>query len=82
ITNLITVKPRVTPTDLKEQIEKEFTRNAEVDARNITVEVRGSKVILRGKVRSYAEKLAAADAAWLAPGVTEVENRIEVDPTL
>jgi osmotically-inducible protein OsmY len=40
----------VTPTDLKMQIEKEFTRNAEVDARNITVEVRGSKVILRGKM--------------------------------
>ena len=55
-------------------------RNAETDARHITVEVQGSKVILRGTVRAYAEKKAAEDAAWSAPGVTEVDNRIVVAP--
>jgi len=78
ITNLITIKPHVSPTDLKEQIEKELIRNAETDASNIQVEIEGSKVILRGTVRSYAEKKAAEEAAWAAPGVSEVDNRIVI----
>ena len=81
VTNLITVKPRLSPTDLKQQIEKALVRNAQTDARRITVEVQGSKVILRGTVRSYAEKQEAADAAWSAPGVTEVDNRIVISLT-
>ncbi|MFL5658437.1 MAG: BON domain-containing protein [Ktedonobacteraceae bacterium] len=78
VTNLIAVKPRLSPEDLKQNIEKALVRNAETDARRITVEVEGSKVILRGTVRSYAEKKAAEDAAWAAPGVSEVENRIVI----
>ena len=80
VTNLITVKPPVLPIDLKMKIEQALVRNAETDAEHITVEVQGSKVILRGKVRSFAEKAAAEETAWSAPGVTEVENRIEVSP--
>src|SRR5438445_4749127 len=78
VTNLIAVKPRLSPEDLKQNIEKALVRNAETDAQRITVEVEGSKVILRGTVRSYAEKKAAEDAAWAAPGVSEVENRIVI----
>jgi osmotically-inducible protein OsmY len=78
ITNLITVRPRVSPSDLKQQIERELVRNAETDASNIRVEVDGCKVTLRGKVRSYAEWKAARDAAWLAPGVCEVKNKIDI----
>jgi len=78
VTNLITVKPHVLPSDLKQSIEKALIRNAETDAKHITVEVQGSKVILRGTVRSYAEKQAAEDTAWSAPGVTDVDNRIVV----
>ncbi|EFH79853.1 BON domain-containing protein [Ktedonobacter racemifer] len=80
VTNIITVKPQLVPTDLKQQIEKALVRNAEIDAQRITVEMQDGKVILRGTVRSYAEKLAAEDTAWLAPGVTEVENHIVVSP--
>ncbi len=82
VSNLITVKPQVFPSDLKQQIERALVRNAETDARNITTEVEGSKVILRGTVRSYAEKQAAEDTVWSAPGVTEVENRIVISPML
>ncbi len=82
VTNLITVKPLVSPTDLKQQIERALVRNAETDARQITVEVQGGKVILRGTVRSYAEKQAAEDTAWSAPGVSEVDNRIMISPML
>ena len=78
VTNLLVVKTQPTPSDLKEQIEKALVRNAETDARRITVEVVGSKVILRGTVSSYAEKKAAEETAWSAPGVTDVDNRIIV----
>ena len=82
ITNLITVKPTVRPSDVKEKIEEALRRSAEVDARNITVETSGDEVTLRGRVRSWAEREEAERAAWRAPGVHEVHNEIEVDPAL
>ncbi|EFH86445.1 BON domain-containing protein [Ktedonobacter racemifer] len=78
VINLIRVKPRLFPSNLKEDIEKALTRNAETDAEHITVEVSGSKVSLYGTVHSYAERKAAESAVWAAPGVTEVEDRIAI----
>jgi len=82
VTNLIMVKPHLSPTDLKQQIERALVRNnAETDAKHITVEVQGSKVILRGTVRPYAEKQATSSAAWSSPGVSEIDNRIVISLT-
>lgn len=78
VTNFIKVRSQVLPTDLKASIEKALIRSAETDAQRITVEVAGGKVILRGTVHSYAERKAAEEAAWSAPGVTEVENKIMI----
>src|SRR5438128_4118849 len=78
LTNLIKVKTRATPSELKQKIEDALVRSAQTDAQRITVEVQGSKVILKGTVRSWAEKQEAERVAWSAPGVTSVENRIEV----
>ena len=52
VINLIVVKPHLSPSDLKQRIEQALVRNAQTDAQHITVEVQGSKVILRGTVRS------------------------------
>jgi osmotically-inducible protein OsmY len=78
VTNLVRVKSRPTPSELKQKIEDALVRSAETDAERITVEVQGSKVILKGTVRAWAEKQEAERVAWSAPGVTSVDNRITI----
>ena len=79
VSNLITVKPSTTATELKKRIENALVRNAQVDAGKITVEVQGSKAILKGSVGAWIEKEEAERVAWLAPGINSVENRIAVE---
>jgi osmotically-inducible protein OsmY len=78
VSNLIGVKPRVTPSDIKKKIEQALIRTAQSDAKNITVDVDGTKVTLKGTVRSWAERKEAERQAWAAPGVTSVDNRITI----
>jgi osmotically-inducible protein OsmY len=70
VSNLINVKPKVAPQKVKEQIEKEFHRLAALDANHIQVEANDSRVILKGKVSSWAEYNEAETAAWSVAGVT------------
>jgi osmotically-inducible protein OsmY len=80
VTNLIAVKVRPAAEDVRKKIKEALQRGAEIDAEHITVEVEGSKAILTGTVRSYAEWRDAERAALKAPGISQVQNKLVVDP--
>lgn len=79
VNNLVKVTPRVNSAEVKKDITAALERSATIDAAKIRVEHIGNKVTLSGTVRSYAEKRDAERAAWNAPGVSSVENELEVN---
>ena len=80
IANDIVVKPQVNASDVRAKIEAAFKRSAEIDARRVHVAARDGTVVLTGNVRSWAERREAERAAWAAPGVTQIEDRITITP--
>ncbi len=80
VINQVVVKPRASAFEVKTRIETAFRRSAELDAKQVRVEARDGKVVLRGDVHSWAERHEAERTAWSAPGVTQVENRITITP--
>ncbi len=78
VSNGITLKVATTPSNVATRIKDAFTRHAEREAKKIEVAVNGALVTLRGSVDSWAERTAAAGAAWSAPGITNVINEIRV----
>lgn len=80
VNNYIALQPQVKSADIREKIEAAFKRSAEIDARRIAVTAQEGKVILTGNVRSWAERREAERAAWAAPGVNQVDDRLSVMP--
>ena len=75
ITNKIDIRSKVIqPSEIKDKIEQALKRAAEREAARVAVEVRGSRVILAGNVRSFAELRDVRGAAWSAPGITSVDD--------
>ena len=78
VANQLGIRPVVTPTDIKQRIERAFLDCAALDGKGLVVETRDSAVTLRGQVHSEYERDEAQRTAWSTPGVTEVVNQIEV----
>lgn len=79
VSNLLSVKAAAAPADVKAKIMAAFQRSAVIDARQIQVEMRDNQAILRGRVRSWAERDTAEQAAWAAPGVTSVVDLLTIE---
>lgn len=82
VNNQIVIKPSVSVNDVRSKIVAAFHRSATIDAAKLTVEAVGGKVTLGGSVRTWAERSDAEHAAWNAPGVTSVDDRIVINSAL
>jgi len=78
VSNAITIKPQVKWSEVRNEIEDAFRRNADLDARRIDVSTRDGIVTLNGNVSSWAERDQAVSAAWAAPGVKSVNDELSV----
>jgi osmotically-inducible protein OsmY len=80
VVNQITLKSRVEAKDVESKIEEALKRSAEIEARGIHVfSLGGGKVALEGKVHDWQEREAVKRAAWSAPGVLAIEDRLQID---
>ena len=80
ISNDIVVRPVVEGLDVESRIDDAFERHAQIDAKRVIVETKGTTITLRGKVSSCLERKEAESVAWATPGVTDVENWLVVTP--
>jgi osmotically-inducible protein OsmY len=79
VTNKIAIRPPVDSANVKSKIESALKRHAEVETNAIRVTVQnGNKVVLEGKVDNWDERRAVENAAWSAPGVASVEDRLTI----
>lgn len=76
VSNLIEIKPKIEAEDVRQKILDSLKRHAELEAESIKVTVENNKVTLEGKVKAWYERNLAERAAWSAPGVKEVEDRL------
>ncbi|MGZ3461079.1 MAG: BON domain-containing protein [Archangium sp.] len=78
--NQISLAATASAKEVRSKIESALQRRAVKDARRITVEADGGRVILRGEVHCWGEREDAEQAAWAAPGVSEVQDQIRIQP--
>jgi osmotically-inducible protein OsmY len=76
VSDQIAIKPSVSATAVKSDIEAALKRTAVADAKQIHVEVLGNDVTLTGSVHNWAERETATNSAWGTPGVRNVHDKM------
>lgn len=79
VTNHIALNPVVAPKDVKKKILAALHRHAQIEGEGVAVAAKGGTVTLSGHVRTWRERGEVERAAWSAPGITTVDNKLEVD---
>ena len=72
---------RTSVEQVKESVLAALQRQATTDAKAIHIETSGGKVTLTGHASSWQSIEDAANAAWAAPGVTEVIDQVTMSMT-
>src|SRR5690606_19604068 len=65
--------------ELVHAVTRAFTREPRLDPAGITVTADSGEVVLRGRVATHAERLAAVTVAAAVDGVAHVTNSLTVD---
>jgi len=78
VSDQIAIKPKVSMSAVKGDIESALKRSAVADAKKISVSVCGSEVTLTGTVHSWAERETATTSAWRTPGVLNVVDKMSL----
>ena len=78
ISDQILIKPKVSTTAVRSDIEAALKRRAQKDSQKISVSVDGHEVTLGGSVHSWSEKDLATHSAWGTPGVRSVVDKMTV----
>jgi len=81
VCNSVTIKPEASTAEVKEKVEAALHRQAKTDSKSIHVATSGGKVTLTGHASSWQTIEDAANAAWAAPGVTEVVDQVKMQMT-
>jgi len=80
VINRINVRPNITPVIVKDVIKKALERSADIEADSINISTDGGRIVLKGKVRSWAERKVVERAVWATPGVIEVKDELIIVP--
>ena len=78
VSDQIVVKPKVSLSAVKSEIEAALKRRAAADAKEISVNVQGADVTLTGTVHSWSERELAKHSAWGTPGVRNVVDKMAI----
>jgi len=75
---VVAIKPTASVESVKEKVEAALLRQATADASSIKIDTSGGKVTLSGSASSWRSIRDAANAAWAAPGVTDVVDHMKI----
>lgn len=78
VTDLVELKPLVSLSDVKSQINNALQRHTMLGNSNIEIAAHEDAVMLKGHVQSLAEHAMVLDSVWSTPGVRTIVDQLEI----